>query len=158
VNWSTSEACKRCNEPIFSEAQDDQFDAREDAYYRQPSAQQFEPANERFFSGGVVLLTGMLIVAAVLFLIQQVGHPFDRETARGIGGIVGLMGFGLMFLAHIWLMIRIFEQSIGWGFASLCIPFVVLAAVAKFWLKTRRSFVGQMICVAIMLTGIGIGT
>ncbi len=150
VNFATSETCKRCG-TLLQAGYDDapQYDHQN----------QYSPNGEKpaFFSGAVVVLTAILIVGAVLCIVQQVAHPFDAEAARGIGGLVGLIGVFLLFIAHIWLLIRIFEQSIGWGFASLVIPFAIFAAVAQFWEKTRRSFVGQLICVGIMLVGIGIG-
>jgi hypothetical protein len=68
--------------------------------------------------------------------------------------VVGLL---LLFLTHIWLLIRIFEQSVGWGLASLFIPAACYIAIGKFWEKTKRSFVGQMVCVGIFFVGIGIG-
>ena len=87
----------------------------------------------------------------------QAFHPFDAEAAKGIGALVGLCGVLLLLLTHIWLVIRIFEQSIGWGVASLFLPIAGFFAVAQFWEKTKRSFVGQLICAGIMFVGIGIG-
>jgi hypothetical protein len=112
---------------------------------------------QRVFSGGVVFLTGILVVGIAMLVLQQAFHPFDSDTAKGVGGVLGLVGVLLMVVTHIWLLIRIFEQSVGWGLASLFIPLAVLAAVAQFWEKTKRSFVGQMVCVGIMFVGIGIG-
>ena len=60
-------------------------------------------------------------------------------------------------MTHIWLLLRIFDQSIGWGLASLFIPIVMLIAVAQFWQKTKHSFVGQFICAAIIIVGGAIG-
>jgi len=37
------------------------------------------------------------------------------------------------------------------------VPLVGLIAVAQFWEKTKRSFVGQVVCVGILFVGIGIG-
>jgi hypothetical protein len=46
---------------------------------------------------------------------------------------------------------------VGWGLASLFLPIVGLVAVIQFWEKTKRSFVGQMVCAGIVFVGIGIG-
>ena len=97
-------------------------------------------------------------MAAVVFVLQQAFHPFDPETAKGLGVVIGLVGALLTVLTHIWLVIRIFEQSVGWGLASLFFPIVGLVAVAQFWDKTKRSFVGQLICMGVVFAGIGIGS
>jgi hypothetical protein len=62
-------------------------------------------------------------------------------------------GMALTVLAHLWLLVRIFEQSTAWGLASLFIPWVGLFAIAKFWEKTRRSFVAQLVCIGIAFVG-----
>ena len=153
VNFSTSDECKRCGAALHAPADNEHFAEEHNPYWRSMP----EPKKEPFFSGIVVVLTGILIISAVVFLIQQVGHPFNPEAARSVGAIFALIGGVLYLLTHIWLLIRIFEQSIGWGIASLCLPFAILAAAGKFWDKTRRSFVGQLISVGMIFVGIGIG-
>jgi len=122
-----------------------------------PQSPAFEEKSPKVFSGGVVFLTGILIVAFVMLVTQQAFHPFEADTAKGFGGIVGLIGVLLLILTHIWLLIRIFEQSVGWGLASLFLPVAGYIAVGKFWEKTKRSFVGQLVCVGIVFVGFGIG-
>jgi hypothetical protein len=122
-----------------------------------PQTPEFEEKGPKIFSGGVVFLTGILIVAFVMLILQQAFHPLDANTASGIAVLVGFAGLGLLVLTHIWLVIRIFEQSVGWGLASIFLPICGLIAVAQFWEKTKRSFIGQMICVGIMFFGFGIG-
>jgi len=157
VNFATASECKRCH-MSFAPAQEPV-----DGQYANAGYQGYWPQDneydkqQKIFSGGVVFLTGILIVAFALLVMQQAFHPFDADTAKGVGGVLGLVGVLLMVVTHIWLLIRIFEQSIGWGLASIFLPICGLIAVAQFWEKTKRSFVGQMVCVGILFVGIGIG-
>ncbi|MCB1009388.1 MAG: hypothetical protein KDB94_10905 [Acidobacteria bacterium] len=50
-----------------------------------------------------------------------------------VGGI-GMLIFGILIL------IQAFKTSIGWGLASLLIPFVVFVYVAKNWEATKTNF------------------
>ena len=168
VNFATATECKRCQMAFVSE-QEPQATQYDNTPYQTPHYQnapyqsywpqnpEFEGKSPKVFSGGVVFLTGILIVAFVMLVTQQVFHPLDQSTAQGIAVLVGLSGLGLLLLTHIWLVIRIFEQSVGWGLASIFLPICGLIAVAQFWDKTKRSFIGQMVCVGIMFVGFGIG-
>jgi len=135
----------------------------QDAHYQNAGYQSYWPQgpdpenNQRVFSGGVLVLTGILALAFAILVLQQALHPFDADTAKGVGGVLGLVGVLLLLVTHIWLLYRIFEQSIGWGLASVFLPIVGLVAVIQFWEKTKRSFVGQMVCAGIVFVGIGIG-
>jgi len=168
VNFATASECKRCHMAFLAEQepQETQYEnpSHQAHQYQSAPYQSYWPQNPTFeekspkvFSGGVVFLTGILIVAFVMLVTQQAFHPLDQSSAQGIAVLVGLVGLGLMVLTHIWLVIRIFEQSIGWGLASIFLPICGLIAVAQFWDKTKRSFVGQMVCVGIMFVGFGIG-
>ncbi|HEX5704055.1 MAG TPA: hypothetical protein VFX97_12705 [Pyrinomonadaceae bacterium] len=112
---------------------------------------------EPLFSTGIKLLTAMLAVTTVIFLAQQAFQPLSPEMAKEIAVWLALPALGLYVLAHIWLIIRIFEQSLGWGVASFFIPLAMLFAVARFWHKTKRSFVGQCICMLTFFVGLAIG-
>jgi len=162
VNFATASECKRCrlcfapSEPVDGQYANTEYS---NSQYQShwPQSAEFDEKKQKIFSGGVVFLTGILVVAFALLVIQQAFHPLDQSAAQGIAALVGLSGLGLLVLTHIWLVIRIFEQSIGWGFASIFLPICGLIAVAQFWEKTKRSFVGQMVCVGIMFAGFGIG-
>ena len=157
VNFATATECKRC-QMSFAPEQEPVHGQYANAAYQGywPQEAQYE-TSQKIFSGGVVFLTGILIVGTLLLILQQAFHPFDPSAAKGIGGLVALVGVLFLFLTHIWLLIRIFEQSVGWGLASLFLPLAGLIAVAQFWEKTKRSFVGQMVCVGILFVGIAIG-
>jgi hypothetical protein len=50
-----------------------------------------------------------------------------------LGGIVGFAG-------GLWLLIVAFQESIGWGLASLLIPFVALIFAITHWDKAGKPF------------------
>ena len=161
VNFADASDCKRCHLSFApqQEAVDGQYANAEysNAQYQSYWPQTQQETKQRVFSGGLVFLTAILGVGMALFVLQQAFHPFDADTAKGFGGIVGLIGILLMILTHIWMLIRIFEQSVGWGLAALFLPILGYIAIGKFWEKTKRSFVGQFVCLAIVFVGFGIG-
>ena len=158
VNFATASECKRCHLSFVSEQEPSEAQHQYADYQNHwPQRPEYEEEGPKVFSGGVLFLTGILIVAFVVLILQQAFHPLDANTASGIALLVGFAGLGLLVLTHIWLVIRIFEQSVGWGLASIFLPICGLIAVAQFWEKTKRSFIGQMICVGIMFFGFGIG-
>jgi hypothetical protein len=175
VNFSTAPECKRCHLSFQSETAapeahygssayensrygntsyaDRQYAGSQNNYWPEGPPEE----KKRVFSGAVMFLSGIFGVAMFCCIAQQVFHPLAPDTAKGVGGLIGVFGILLMVLAHIWLLIRIFEQSVGWGLASLFLPVAGYIAVGKFWEKTKRSFVGQLVCVGIVFVGLGIG-
>ena len=142
VNWSTEVECKRCRSLLTVQgksAQDNYFDND-----HQP---------QRFFSSGLQLLTVILGLATVAFFSSRVFELLDGETAKLVAVIFFFSGIVLLLLTHLWLLVRIFEQSVGWGLGALLIPLIGLFAVAKFWDNTKRSFVGQLVCLGIVMVG-----
>lgn len=164
VNWSSTEACKRCGSPFdvqdtpeaFIQQEPPETWAQQDP--REAWGQNFEmfepiePDPNYIFSGGVKFLTGILAVEAV-FVILSFLHVIEGDTAGWIAVIFIWGGIALFVLTHIWLVIRIFEQSMWWGLGTLCVPLVGLIAVAQFWQKTKRSFIGRLICIGIAVLG-----
>ena len=141
VNWTTDVECKRCGSLLtVQEKQARQFGA-------------FAPGPQPFFSNGLKILTAILILAFVVVVLTRGLHIISGDTAAGFSVTFMLLGLVLMLLTHIWLVIRIFEQSVAWGLGTLCIPIVGLIATIKFWENTKRSFVGQLVCVGIMIVG-----
>ena len=147
VNWSTSSECRRCRALIGAD------------YRNMPSRYSIdkEVRVEPLFSTGIKLLSLMLALTAVVCLVQQVVQPLSPDMAKEIAVYLALPALGLFGLAHIWLLFRIFEQSVGWGVAAFLFPLVMLFAVAQFWHETKRSFVGQCICMATFFVGLAIG-
>jgi len=175
VNFATAPECKRCHLSFQSETaapSDAQHDStwngnssyenshHENAQYQGHQNRYWAedpPEKKPVFSGALIFLSSVLAIAFFVFAVQHIFHPFDPSTAKGVGGLLGIAGALLMVVTHIWLLIRIFEQSVGWGLASLFIPVASYIAIGKFWEKTKRSFVGQMVCVGIVFVGVGIG-
>ena len=147
VNWSTSSECRRCG--AFIGANDQNASSR----YSLEKEVRVEP----LFTTGIKLLSAMLAVTTALCLAQQAFQPLSTDMAKEIAVFFALPALGLYVLAHIWLLIRIFEQSVGWGLASLIFPVALLMAVSRYLEKTKRSFVGQCICLATFAVGMAIG-
>jgi len=152
VNWSTTQECKRCHALIGADRETGDYQDVSTRYSLEKEVQ-VEP----LFSGLVVYLTVFLAFAVAMFLVQQIFGLFSPDTAKVVAVFFFLPGLVLYLVTHIWLLLRIFDQSVGWGLASLFIPIVMLIAVAQFWHKTKRSFVGQFICAAIVIVGGAIG-
>jgi hypothetical protein len=138
VNWSSEIECKRCQALLT--VQD--LKAQQLAFIM--------PEPQPFFSRGLQLLTGLLGLATVFVVLSRL-IGLERETAIMVALPFMLAGLALLFASHIWLLVRIFQQSIGWGLGSLFVPLVGLIAVFMFWENTRRSFLAQWICTGIIL-------
>lgn len=147
VNWSTSSECRRCG--AFFGADHGTMSSR----YSIDKEERVEP----LFSNGIKLLSAMLAVTTIIFLAQQAFEPLSAPMAKEVAVWLALPALGLYVLAHIWCLIRIFEQSVGWGLVSFFLPLAMLCAVAQFWQKTKRSFVGQCICMITFMVGMAIG-
>lgn len=145
VNWATDVECRKCQ--YLLQAQDTQD------YSKPRNDPSLSLETQPLFSGVIKVLTAIFALGIVVTFTTMVFHLLDQDTTNGIGVIFMLGGFGLCFLAHIWLIVRIFEQSVWWGLGSFFIPLVGLFAVAKFWEKTKRSFVGQFLCIGIAFVG-----
>jgi uncharacterized membrane protein YvbJ len=162
VNFATATECKRCHLSFEFESApaDNRYGNAQDQntqnhHWPQIAAEQQN--KKRLFSGIIVVLTGLLAVAVVVFVIQKVFHPFDPETGKAVALVFVFVALPFMCVCGILTLVKIFEQSVGWGLASLFIPFAGLVAVGQFWEETRRPFVGWMICYGIVLVGGGIG-
>ncbi len=63
-----------------------------------------------------------------------------------VGGI-GMLVFGILIL------IQAFKTSLGWGLASLLIPFVIFVYVAKNWAATKTHFLRWVGSLAVWAVG-----
>ena len=147
VNWSTSSECRRCGALIGAGNQG----------ARSRSSIDKEVRVEPLFSTGIKLLSALLAVTTIICLAQQGFHPLPTDMAREIAVYLALPALGLFALAHLWCVIRIFEQSLGWGVASLFLPFAMLLAIGRFWQRTKHSFTAQCICMLTFFVGMAIG-
>ncbi|MFY9621837.1 MAG: hypothetical protein WAM70_03625 [Pyrinomonadaceae bacterium] len=146
VNWSTSSECRRCGASIGAD------------YHNAPSRFSIdkEVRVEPLFSTGIKLLSSLLAFTTIICLAQQSLHPLSSDMAKQVAVFLAVAAMALFALAHIWCVIRIFEQSLGWGVASLFLPFAMLFAVGRFWQKTKRSFAAQCICTIIFFVGLAV--
>jgi len=142
VNWATEANCKRCQSLLDTQA------------YAEPQHDSsLSLEGPPLFSGVVKVLTAILALATIGLLFSKVFHPFGTDTTMGIAAIFMIVGMALACVASIWTLVRIFEQSVWWGLAALFIPFAGVVAIVRFWEATKRSFVGQLVCLGIVLIG-----
>lgn len=148
VNWEEAGkiSCKRCGAPLWQ---------REESRLNYLSAQaRVNEDDETILSGGIKILLGILGLAVVALLANRVFHVMEGEAAAGIAVAFFFLGLALLLLSHLWLLIRIFEQSVGWGLGALFFPIVALIAVVMFWDTVKRAFIAQFISIAIMVVGL----
>ena len=75
-------------------------------------------------------------------------------------GIVGtaltvLAGLAMMVFS-IQILILAFKTSVGWGLASLIIPFAVFVFVVKYWDQAKTPFLRWLACLPVSLIGVAI--
>lgn len=70
-----------------------------------------------------------------------------------IGGI--LMGIGYLgaLICAIILLVKAFQTSVGWGIASLLIPFALLVFAIKNWDICKKPFLISIVCSAVAVAG-----
>jgi hypothetical protein len=66
-----------------------------------------------------------------------------------------LAGIGMLIFS-IQILITAFKTSIGWGLASLLIPFAILVFVFTNWQATKTPFLRSLIALAVALVGSGL--
>jgi hypothetical protein len=75
-------------------------------------------------------------------------------------GVVGWVLAGLAGLAMFWFSVQIlilaFKTSVGWGLASLFIPFAVLVFVIKHWDQAKTPFLRSLACLPVYLIGMAL--
>jgi len=73
-----------------------------------------------------------------------------------IGMILSVVGgIGCLIFA-IQILILAFKTSIGWGLASLLIPFVIFFYVAKNWEACKTPFLRWVVCFVVTMIGYAI--
>lgn len=63
---------------------------------------------------------------------------------------IGMLVFGVQIL------ILAFKTSIGWGLASLIIPFAALVFVFKYWDAAKQPFLRSLMCLPVYLIGLAL--
>lgn len=143
VNWPDEEtiSCKRCGGPIW----------RKNDY---GAGFTFDGNRDRsLFSGIIKFLTIVLGVAVFGFLLGIGLHSVNANVGVLIGLLFIAVGAAFAIAMNFWLLGAIFGESVGWGIATLFLPFAGLVALIKFWDKTQRPFFAHLICLGIILVG-----
>jgi hypothetical protein len=73
-----------------------------------------------------------------------------------LGMALSVLGGIAMLVFGIQILITAFKTSVGWGLASLLVPFVILVFVAKNWDATKTPFLRSLIAFAVSLVGTGL--
>jgi hypothetical protein len=68
-------------------------------------------------------------------------------TVLTFSGSIGMLVFAIVIL------ISAFKTSLGWGLASLLIPFVIFVYVAKNWATQKTPFLRWAACLGVTLVG-----
>lgn len=112
----------------------------------------------------------LYLIPTLLYAIMFMGQKFPKSEAAAKGasfvemfkpvGILGaivagyllslffgqnpmslaVVGYLAAFVTGIWIIVKAFKKSVGWGLASLFIPFASLVFVIKNWAATRALF------------------
>jgi hypothetical protein len=68
-------------------------------------------------------------------------------TLLAVVGSIGMMVFAIQIL------ILAFKKSLGWGLASLLIPFVIFVFVFQNWEACKQPFLRMLACLPVVLLG-----
>jgi hypothetical protein len=71
------------------------------------------------------------------------------DTSSIAGLVFALIGVLMYTIGSIWVLVLAFRRHIGWGLASLLIPFVLLVFGVMNWSETQEgmmlTFVGMVV-------------
>lgn len=70
-----------------------------------------------------------------------------------LGMILSVVGGIGALIFTIQILILAFKTSLGWGLASLLLPFAILVYVAKNWPACKTPFLRCLVCVVISVIG-----
>ncbi len=73
-----------------------------------------------------------------------------------VGTLLVILSGVAMLVFGIQILILAFKTSIGWGLASLLVPFVVLVFVVKYWQQARTPFLRSLACIPVQIIGSGL--
>lgn len=72
------------------------------------------------------------------------------------GMILAALGGLAMLVFMVQILIIAFKTSVGWGLASLLLPFAILVFVIKHWEATKTPFLRWLICIPVYAIGFGL--
>jgi FtsH-binding integral membrane protein len=66
------------------------------------------------------------------------------------------LGLPTFFLGYIATIIQAFRKNLGWGFASLFVPFILFLFTAMHWKDTRKSALVMYLGLLCHIVGFGL--
>lgn len=79
-------------------------------------------------------------------------------TTGGVPIVTGIVLYGagsvLLMIGQIWLVVRAFQATLGWGLAVLLLPFANVVFTIKHWAFGRRPFMVSMGGLLLILGGL----
>ncbi len=73
-----------------------------------------------------------------------------------LGMILSIVGYIGMLIFTVQILIMAFKTSLGWGLASLLLPFAILVYIAKNWPACKTPFLRSLACMAVAIIGSGL--
>lgn len=70
-----------------------------------------------------------------------------------LGTLLAIVGGIGMLIFSIQILILAFKKSLGWGLASLLIPFVIFVFIFQNWAACRTPFLRMLACVPVWAIG-----
>lgn len=70
-----------------------------------------------------------------------------------LGMVLAAVGGIGALVFSIQILILAFKKSVGWGLASLFIPFVIFVFVAQNWPACKTPFLRWLACFAVLMVG-----
>jgi len=69
------------------------------------------------------------------------------------GALIILLGIIIGIFGELMLLIAAFRESIWWGLACLCLPFISFFFLIVHWPKARRPFFLQLFGLVVIIVG-----
>ena len=73
-----------------------------------------------------------------------------------LGMVLSVVGSIAMLVFSVQILIKAFQTSVGWGIASLLLPFAILVFVAKHWEATKTPFLRSLMAMVVVVIGTGL--
>ena len=71
-----------------------------------------------------------------------------------MGAFLIMAGFAVNFVCGVWLLVKAFKVSVGWGLAVMFLPFAGLFFVINHWNDTKQPFLGGIAGLALIVLGV----
>jgi hypothetical protein len=75
-----------------------------------------------------------------------------------LGMLLAIVGGIGMLIFSIQILILAFKKSIGWGLASLFIPFVIFVFIFQNWAACKTPFLRMLACIPVSAIGAALST